>query len=101
MNPENKIIPHLLEDMGEGIMNPLEESPKGLYPEADAYQDYVQDYVKTMKEVTEKKAPPRRRILMQLGMSIHFQGYEYRVTKVLKRGRIMLKFMGELPDSTA
>lgn len=94
MDPNGKIIEHLPEDMGEGIMNPLEESPKGLYPEADEYLDKV----KAMEFVAKKKAPPRKRILMQLGMTIHFQGYKYRVAKVLKRGRIQLKFMGELPD---
>ena len=96
MDPEGNIIPRVEDDMGEGIKDPLEEAPKGLIDALDEYDKRVKAMGKAVEN--KQKDPPRKRILMQLGMSIHFQGYKYRVAKILKRNRVMLKFMGELPD---
>ena len=57
-----------------------------------AFDKLVEDQLKP------KEAPPLKRLKMQLGMPINFHGYQYRVTKILSRGRIMLKLLGPIPE---
>lgn len=45
----------------------------------------------------QSKSPPQR-LKMQLGMPIDFYGYRYKVIRKMKRGRVILKLIGEIPE---
>ena len=68
--------------------------------EEEKKEELMNDYEQLVKKKleAEPKAPPPRKLKMQMGMPINFHGYAYKVIKIMKRGRIVLKLMGEIPD---
>ena len=122
MDANGNIIPMVEDDQGEGIMDPLDDHVIDLERKAEELlkelttgeelKDIIEplNYDKQKEEIlkelskadlAQKGSPPQpkpHKMLMQVGMSIHFYGFEYVVTKIMKRGRVMLKLMGELPD---
>ncbi len=117
MDADGRIIPIVEDDQGEGYkdeIDPLEdpsyvERIKEMELKANLEARRVAGVIKNIKEPTSEvqKAiktiqrlqpqPQPQRMKMQLGMPIDFHGYRYKVTKVLNRGRIMLKLLGETP----
>lgn len=57
----------------------------------------MKEYDEAIKELTKPEPPPQR-LKMQMGMPINFHGYAYKVIKVMKRGRVILKLQGVIPD---
>jgi len=102
MDADRNIIPIVEGDQGEGFMDPVEdyEGPGFGVPNEEPVES-VKDYEGLTEKVVNwegLKTAPHPPMLMQVGMSIHFYGFQYRVVKLLKRGRVVLKLMGRLPD---
>lgn len=112
MDADGRIIPIVEGDQGEGFKDEIDPHETDEYREALKKQsqlvtkgpshglDAPEAFDKLAKDqLKPKDPPPPQRILMQVGMPINFYGYQYRVTKILNRGRIMLKFLGPIPEA--
>ena len=100
MDAGGNIIPIVEDDMGEGFMDPIDELeiPQNYnqLPKGYDYKALVEEKLsQSQSKVETKPQPQQQKMLMQTGMSIHFYGFEYKVIKLMKRGRLTLKLIGE------
>ena len=105
MDADGRIIPIVEGDQGEGFKDEID--PENIDPFTKALEEL--ELKKTLMDTPKKQGlltefgeplpeqPQPQRMKMQLGMPINFYGYRYKVVRVLNRGRIMLKLIGEMP----
>ena len=112
MDADGRIIPIVEGDQGEGFKDEID--PENIDPFTKALGELTEEKLAVLKDIPKKQGlfkeladeeltnpavkPQPKRLKMELGMPITFHGYQYKVVKVLNRGRIMLKLMGEIPE---
>lgn len=99
MDADRNIIPIVEGDQGEGFMDEI-DSEEYLRAQMESNKPTYEELIQQTPKPGSPPPPPPSPMLMQVGMSIHFYGFEYKVIKLMKRGRLILKLIGILPDET-
>lgn len=102
MDADGRIIPIVEGDQGEGFKD--EMPPEDINPFTKAINEMTDESIAAYKDTPKKQGvienikepPPVRRMKIQMGMGITFHGYQYKVVKIMNRGRVMLKLVGEV-----
>lgn len=103
MDADGRIIPVVEGDQGEGFKDEIDPQEDPSYIER-VKEIRLKESLEArkvsgaIKNIMEPQRQPQPQFLkMQLGMPVIFHGYQYKVIKILKRNRILLKFLGEIP----
>lgn len=106
MDADGRIIPIVEGDQGEGFKDEVDPLEDPSYTDRLKEMEFkrLSNLSKPRKEAIfknigePKPRPQPQRLKMQIGMPINFYGYQYKVTRVMSRGRVMLKLLGEIPE---